>query len=266
MLDILSPFSLMVHKRALLEEFVLREIKGRLVGTVGGILWTIMSPLATIIAYFFVFSVIMRVSVTVKDTGTNSFVLFFLTGFFPWIMFAESLSKSVSVLVNEAELITKVVFPVELLPISSVIATFIVNGIGFLLVLVILAFKGFVSWTWLYIPLFIIILICFTLGLCFFISALNVFIRDTSELLMIIIMLWFFGTPVIYPSSMVPARFIRFISLNPMSLFVKAFRDAILIHRVNIITVLLLAVISLLSYIAGFWFFRKTKPAFGDVL
>jgi len=264
--DILLPLSLMVHKRELLKEFVIREIKGRLAGTFGGVLWTVMSPLATIVAYFFVFSLVLRVSVTVKETGTNSFSFFFLTGFFPWIMFADSLAKSASVLVNEASLITKVVFPVELLPISAVIATFIVNGIGFFLVLIILAFNGFVYWTWAYLPLLIVILAFFTFGLSFFLSALDVFLRDTSEVLNIIIMLWFFGTPVIYPYSMVPAKLLKFFYLNPMSLFVTQFRNAVLVHKIDFMSMLLLSALSLLSYAIGFWFFKKAKPAFGDVL
>lgn len=266
MFDILLPILLMVHKRNLLGEFVTREIKGRFAGTAGGFLWTIISPLATIAAYFFVFSLVLRVSVTVEETGTDIFVLFFLTGFFPWIMFADSLSKSVSILLSEASLITKVVFPVELLPISVVIATFIVNGIGFLLVLIYLAFNGFLHWSWAYIPLLIIIQAFFTLGLSFFLSALNVFLRDTSEVLTIIMMLWFFGTPVIYPLSMVPDNLTWLFSINPMTLFVKTFRDAVLIHDVNLLSVLLLLVLSLFSYGIGFWFFRKAKPAFGDVL
>ena len=266
MLDILLPLSLMVHKRDLLKEFVIREIKGRLAGTTGGILWTIISPLSIILSYYFVFSLVLRVPVTVKDTGTGNFLFFFLTGFFPWIMFADSLSKSVLVLLNNASLITKVVFPVELLPMSAVIATFIVNGIGFLLVLILLAFNGFVYWSWAYIPLLTIILAFFTLGLSFFLSALDVFIRDTSEVLIIVIMLWFFGTPVIYPYSLVPAQFLILITLNPMALFVKIFREAILIHNVDLMSVLVLSVLSLLSYGIGFWFFKKAKPAFGDVL
>jgi len=262
----LLPFSLMVHKKNLLREFVTREIKGRFAGTAGGILWTVMSPLATILAYFFVFSLVLRINVTIEETGTDRFVLFFLTGFFPWLMFADTLGKASAVLLNEASLITKVVFPVELLPMSVVTATFIVNGIGFLLVLVYLGFSGFLSWSWAYLPVLLMILAFFSLGLAFFLSALTVFLRDTGELLGIIMMLWFFGTPVIYPVSMVPDEVSALIAVNPMALFVETFRDAILVHQVDFFSVLVLMVLSLVSYTIGFWFFKKAKPAFGDVL
>lgn len=256
----------MVQKKTLLREFVTREIKGRFAGTAGGILWTVMSPLATIVSYFFVFSLVLRINVTIEETGTDKFAAFFLTGFFPWLMFADSLSKSVSVLLSEASLITKVVFPVELLPMSVVISTFAVNGIGFGLVLIYLVFTGHFSWFWAYLPVFLAIELLFALGLSFFLSALNVFLRDTGEMLGIVMMLWFFSTPVIYPCSMVPAEVSFLIDYNPMALFVNTFRDAVLMHQVSLMSILVLFILSLISYSAGFWFFKKAKPAFGDVL
>lgn len=232
----------------------------------GGFLWTLISPLATIIAYFFVFSLVLRVPVSVEDTGTNQYALFFLAGFFPWAMFADSLAKSVGILLSESSLITKVMFPVELLPISVVTSTFIVNGVGFLLLLIYLAFSGFIHLSWLCLPLILLLEAIFALGVAFFLSALCVFIRDTRELLNIVLMLWFFGTPIIYPPSMVPEGFKYLLALNPMTLFINTFRDIVLMNRIDFLTVLHLAFFSLISYSFGAWFFTKSKPAFGDVL
>ncbi len=264
--DIAAPLISIYSKTDLLKGFVVRDIKGSFAGSMGGFLWTIISPLATIIAYFFVFSVVMRVSVSVEETGTDRFALFFLSGFFPWIMFADCLAKSVGVLLNEAALITKVMFPVELLPISTVISTFIVNCVGFLLLLIYLAFTGFFHWAWLLIPPLLLIEALFVLGIAFFISSLCVFIRDTREILTILLMLWFFGTPIIYPSSMVPEGFRIVLGLNPLTLFVNTFREIILMNRIDVASFFQLLCISLISYAFGAWFFTKSKPAFGDVL
>ncbi len=264
--EFFSSFLLGLRQRELLKSFVGKELKGQFAGTMGGGFWTVLSPLATILAYSFVFSIVIRMSVTIEETGTDHFVLFFLTGFFPWSMFADSLTKSVNILLRESALITKVVFSVELLPISAVIATYIVNGIGFLLVLIYLAFNGYLHYSWLFIPLLLIVQAFFALGFSFFLSALNVFLRDTSEFLNICMMLWFFGTPVIYPFSMVPENIKSLILLNPMTLFIDMFREIILMHHVDYATFLFLVLLACLSYGFGYWFFMKAKPAFGDVL
>lgn len=263
---IVSPLLSIFFHRELLKGFVFKEIKGRFAGSFGGLIWTVLTPLATIIAYFFVFSIILRVSVTPEETGTDKFAIFFLCGFFPWTMFAESLGKAVGILVGESMIITKVVFPVELLPVSVVISTYLINGIGFGLVLVYLAFNGYLNAHWLYLPIFLIIGMMFTLGLSFFLSAICVFIRDIGELFSIVIMLWFFGTPIIYPVSMVPERLEFIFYLNPMVDYVNNFRNCILMDTIDIHSLIVMCVFALVSYCAGAWFFVRSKAAFGDVL
>ena len=107
--------------RQLLRQFVVRDIKGRFAGSAAGILWAVMNPLATIVVYLFVFSLVLRVTVSMEEAGTTLFSLFFLSGLLPWLLFAEGLSRSVGCLLDNANLITKVVFPVELLPVGAVV-------------------------------------------------------------------------------------------------------------------------------------------------
>lgn len=250
----------------LLKGFVVKDIKGRFAASFGGMFWTVLTPAATIIAYFFVFSMVLRVAVTVEETGTDKFVVFFLCGFFPWSMFAESLLKSVGVLVGEASIITKVVFPVELLPISTVFTTFFTHGIGFGLFLVYMAATGNFNVYWLLLPVAVILLLIFALGLAFFLSAICVFIRDIGEVLNIVLMLWFFGTPVIYPLSMAPERFAIIYRLNPMVEYVNFFRNVILLETVTAESLMIMFVSAFATYAAGTWFFVRSKAAFGDVL
>ncbi|MBF0210056.1 MAG: ABC transporter permease [Desulfamplus sp.] len=263
---IVSPFSIAFKHKSLLKGFVSREVKKRFVGTMGGFIWTFLSPLATIVAYSFVFSLVLRMAVSAQETGTDSFLIFFLTGYFPWLMFSDSVSKSVFVLLNDSSLITKVVFPTELLPISTVIATFIVNGTGYFIVLIYLLFKGFFHIYWIFIPLLMIMNAIFALGLSFFLSALNLFFRDTSEVLNIFMMLWFFSTPIIYPASMVPDGIKTILMLNPMSFFIENFRSIVLLHQIDALSLIFMSVFSVISFVFGSWFFLKSRPAFGDVL
>ena len=266
MKQLIIPFFSIYYRWNLLKGFIIRDIKGRFAASFGGLIWTVLTPLATIIAYFFVFSLVLRISVIPEETGTDKFVIFFLCGFFPWTIFAESLIKSVGILVGESTIITKVVFPVELLPISVVFTTFLINSIGFIIFLIYLALNGYLNANWFFIPIVVIIEILFVLGLSFFLSAICVFIRDIGEMLNIVIMLWFYGTPVIYPISMVPEKFEFIYSLNPMVGFVDFFRKAILMDIVDIHSVVVMFVFALVSYLFGTWFFFRSKAAFGDVL
>ena len=255
-----------IRHRQLLSEFVVRDIKGRFAGSFAGMLWTILTPMATILSYGFVFSVVLRVTVTVDETGTDRFILFFLSGFFPWILFADSLTRSVGAVVAQSHLVTKVVFPVELIPTSTTLSVFILNTTGFLIFLVWLAGCGFLHWTWLFIPVVMGALLLFSLALSFFLSALCVFIRDTAECLNIFMMLWFFSTPVIYPASLVPDAMVPWLSVNPMTLFTECMRDILLKHQVDGILILALWGIAIMALVPCIWVFMRSKPAFGDVL
>ena len=181
------------HKH-LLKEFLSRDIRGRFAGSAAGILWTLINPAANIVVYIFLFSLVLRIRVTAQETGTDSFVVFFLSGIFPWLMFAEGLSRSVGCLVDNADLITKVVFPIELLPLSTILATAIVNGIGMVFFLLYLIPAGFLHIAWLLLLVLIPIQIVFTWGLANVLAAGCVFLRDIREVLGILLLLWFYAT------------------------------------------------------------------------
>jgi len=249
----------------LLREFISREIKGRFAGSTAGILWTLINPLVNISLYYFVFSIIIRVQVNTAETGTDSFFIYFLSGFFPWYFFSESLSRSVGILIENANLITKVVFPLELLPVGTVFTSLILNGIGMTIFLIYLILEGYFHISWGFLLLIIPFQIFFIWGLANFFSALCVFIRDMREIMSILLTVWFYATPVIYPASMLPASF-EIIKFNPMWMFVQLYRDAIIVHHINWVDFGIVGIISLLSYCIGTWFFMRAKPSFGDVL
>ena len=265
-LAVVKPtISLVIH-RELLKQFVKKEIKGRFAGSAGGILWAVMNPLATIVVYLFVFSLVLRVSVSVEETGTNLFSLFFLSGLLPWLLFAEALSRSVGCLLENGNLITKVVFPVELLPAAAVLSSFIVNAIGLFFFLVYISLNGYLHLAWLALPIVLMAEFFFTWGIASFVAAAAVFIRDTRELLGIGLMVWFFSTPIIYPPSMVPGDLGWLLRLNPMAMFVAVIRDLVLRHRVDPAHIIAVVVLGFFSYALGSWFFMRAKSAFGDVL
>jgi len=253
-------------QRQLLRQFVVRDIKGRFAGSSAGILWAVMNPLATIVVYLFVFSLVLRVNVSMEETGTDLFSLFFLSGLLPWLLFSEALSRSVGCLLENANLITKVVFPVELLPAASVLSAFLINVIGFVLFLGYLSLSGYLHLTWLLLPLVLVAQFFFTWGIASFLAATAVFVRDIRELLGIVLMVLFFATPIIYPPSMVPGNLSWLLDLNPMGMFISVIRDVVFVHRINPVDTIGVVFLGLFSYALGSWFFMRAKSAFGDVL
>ena len=120
----------LIRHRGLFKEFFVRGIRGRFAGSMGGSFWLMITPLSQILIYSFVFSVILKIRLSRQEVGTESFVLFLLAGLFPWMAFSEGLIRCTGILIENANIITKVVLPVELLPTVGLSGTFFVNGFG----------------------------------------------------------------------------------------------------------------------------------------
>ncbi len=263
---ILLPLYLAWKHQGLLGGFVSREICGRFAGTMAGTAWALINPLATMLVYMFVFSMVLRVSVTAEETGTDSFFIYFVTGFVPWLIFAEGLTRATGSVLENASIVTKVVFPVELLPVTSIISAFLINGLGFVILLLYMAYHGFASPVWVLLMALIPFQVLFTLGMGMFFSAACVYLRDIKEMTGLILMVWFFSTPVIYPLSMVPENIQNLIRFNPMCLFVNLYRDVLISHSIDLINALGAMLATAGVYAAGSIFFARVKPGFGDVL
>lgn len=261
-----SPLKAMVEHRALLKQFVIKDIKGRFAGSFGGIVWTVVNPLVTIVVYSFVFGMILRVRIDPAENGTGDFFLYFLAGFIPWLILAESLTRSVGILLENANMITKVVFPVELLPLSVVLSALVTNTIAMIIFLVYILFQGMFHVSWIGLVVILLFQMFFAWGLANLLSASCVFIRDMRELLGIFLMVWFYATPVIYPISMVPDFLKWLVQANPAQDMLQLYRSILLMNTISWPILIKFGLIALGAYAVGSWFFMRAKSAFGDVL
>lgn len=252
--------------RHLLRGFIAHEISGRYAASSAGLLWTLIHPAAQIVIFAFLFQYVFRVRLSEAESGTKSFLLFFLTAFFPWTMVSDAVDRASQSLVRNSILVTKVVFPCELLPMSALLVSFLVNGIGFLFLLLYLVFQGHADFPWLFLPALIILQGLFALGLSYLVAALVVFIRDLEEALRIFLNLWFYATPILYPASFLPESLRFWISLNPLSPLMDAYRACLLRHELPWAQLFVLAILAITSYMLGSWFFHRSKRAFADVL
>lgn len=259
---VLTPIT---HYR-LFHNFVRQDFFAQFSASVGGLLWLFMIPLIHIIIYAFVFAYIFQVR-PLEEFGETRFIVFMMIGYLPWFAFAESIGKSTSLLLEKAPLITKVVFPVQIIPVVGTLVPYMTHVIGFLILLLYLIFEGYFNWLWIALPLVFFLQFLFTMGLVAILSALCVFLRDLQQLVALGIMVWFFLTPIIYPISMVSDESVRnLFLLNPMHSFVNFYRELILLGNFSLVNFEIIVVVSLLSYLVGGWVFMKIKLAFGDVL
>lgn len=209
----------------LVYNLVSRDLKVKYKGSILGFFWSLLNPLVMLIVYTIAFKYIIKIRV-------ENFPLFFLCGFLPWTFLSLSLSMSVSSIKDNANLVKKVYFPREILPLSIVFSNLVQFLLTFIILIPALAlFKVKLGFPLLFLPLIIVFQLAFTLGLSYILSALNVFYSDVRHLLEILLQIWFWLTPIIYPVSFVPERFQTLYRLNPMVLFVECYRDSLLYNQ-----------------------------------
>lgn len=252
--------------RTLALNFFQREISGRYIGSVSGIFWILIQPLALLGIYSFVFTTIFRV--TLPDQGPGGFVAFVALALWPWLAFQEGAQRGAQAIQANAGLVKKVAFPSELLVHGAVCATYAVHGVGFLAALAVIAISGntlhFAA-----LPFAILLLLAqllFTLGLALGFAALQVMLRDVEHFLSPFLMIWFYATPVLYAESMVPASLRQLMSLNPLAYSLGRIRD-LMLHGGGLIwpdAAFFLGVAAV--FLIGRWFFNRLAPHFEDFL
>ena len=200
------------------------------------------------------------------ETGTDSFAVYFLAGLLPWNAFSEALTRATDAFVSRAGLITKVAFPLEILPMTEVMVSFSMNGLGFLMFLAYLLFKGYCHFSWLWLPVVLGIHMVFTLGMVSLIASLSVFLRDIKQFMTTALSLWFFLTPVIYPLSMVPETLRWIVLLNPMYPFIELYHQVLLHNALPWQVLLYAGGLAFICFAGSALFFERSKYAFADVL
>lgn len=255
----------MRHTLFLLGEFTRRDFKGRYAGSALGFLWSFVQPLWSLALFTFLFSTVMKISVGIGER-TDSFAIFLFCGLLPWMAVQEGLTRSTTAITDNSGLVKKMSFPSGLLVLAVVLAALLHEAIAAVLFVVILAVTGHLALSGLPILLIAIPLqIALTVGLGFLVASVHVFVRDTAQIISMLMMGWFYLTPIVYPMHLVPEAFRPWMELNPLMVLVTLYREALLggeMIALSALTPLLLAAAGAL--ILGAWFFARLKPAFAD--
>ena len=241
---------------------VRRDLKGRYKGSALGFFWTFLNPLLQLVVYTFVFSVIMR-------SNVEDYYLHLFVALVPWLFFNMSVSEGCSCIRSQQDLVKKIYFPREVLPIAYVTSQFINMLLSFVVVLVVVLIsgRGLNLIALLCLPIIAIVEYLLCLGSALFVSAITVYIRDMEYLLKIITMALQFLTPVMYSIDIVPERFMAIYLLNPMTPIILAYRDILYYGKVPRLTTLLHAVLmGIILLVIGFLVFGKLKRRFAEEL
>lgn len=250
----------------LFHNFSRQDFVAQFAGSTLGFVWLFVTPIVNIAIYAFVFRYVFGMRAP-EEFGETAFVVFMMVGYLPWFAFADAIGKSTSLLLEKAPLITKVRFPVQILPVVGTVVPYLTQSLGFVFLLIYLALNGYFSWLWLWIPLVFLLQFLFTMGLVAILSSICVFLRDLQQLVTLLLTMWFFLTPIVYPISMIEDEAVKALFLlNPMHSFVNFYREVILVGNFPEVNFQIIVGVSLFSYCLGGLLFMRIKHAFGDVL
>jgi len=248
--------------RTILWYLIVRNLRSQYKQSALGYAWIFLNPLAQLLTLSFVFSAVLGTP-SQKDVP---FTLFAILGLVPWIYFSNSVMAATESISGAGSLVTMVYFPREVLTAAAVFSRLVDLAAGLVILLAAMIIAGQpVGWTALWVLPTLLVQTLFTLGLVFPIAALNLFFHDVRFLVGVLISLWFFVTPIMYPLEIVPEKYSLIYDLNPMSRLVASYRYAMFTGVSPPLDSLLVAgVMSVLAILIGYFLFRKMEPAFAD--
>lgn len=252
----------------LFKDLLINDIKNRYTGSILGIMWSVVHPLSSLLIYYFVFSVVLKMKLG-TEYGDVNFTFWLMAGLLPWLIFSEVLIRSTSTVIDNSNIIKKTVFPSEILPVVIFFSSLFNHCVTIILFLIGLYFfnDSVIEINLFILPLYLLLLFLFTMGLSWLTSSLNVFLRDVGQLVGITVNIWFYMTPIIYPFNVVPEQLKRILVLNPIFPITEGYR--MLFFKGQFIEINLLIIdllVGVIVFLFGYLVFMKLKGSFTDVL
>jgi ABC-type polysaccharide/polyol phosphate export permease len=251
--------------RGLIQTLVARDLKARYRGSVLGFFWSFINPLLLLLIYSFVFTTVLP---GIHSPDMEPYALFMFCGILPWTWFSSSLLESSGTLIAGGNLIKKVLFPAEVLPIVTVLANMVhfFLGLPILALFLIYSRRPLDPVELLWFPVIVLVQLVLTIGLALLVSALTVHFRDIKDLLGNLLTLWFFATPIIYPMQQAPENMRWVLNLNPMAHLAISYQEVLFYvgphgHWRWLTT---LAVIAALVFFAGYFVFDRLRDSFAE--
>lgn len=251
----------------LIRSLARRELVARYKGSVLGIVWAVVTPVVMIAIFTFIFAGIFHARFGARGTPWD-YALYLFCGLLPWTMFQETLQNSSTTIVTHANLVKRVVFPLETLPVAQALASLGNQMFGTLaLVVATVVVSRELHATVLWLPVLLVPQFVFTLGAAWLVASLGVFLRDIAQGITLVLLAWMYLTPIIYPESIVPERYRAFINLNPFTALVRSYRRIFLEGLApDWPSLAYFSAFAVVLFIFGYWWFAKSRRNFADVI
>ena len=260
----------LIERRTLIIQLVKRDFQQRYIGSAAGWIWGLVHPLVLLASYVFIFSIVLETKIGDTDV-TRNYPMFLFAGMLPWLLFSETVSRSSNCLVEQANLITKTVFPAEIVPVSIFLSSLMSH---FLAVFLVMASAGIflqhISPAVVMLPIFMLLVGMLAIGIGWVVSALQVYLRDTAQVLTVMLTLWFWATPILLPEEKLSQKLgkwaILLVQANPLVYVVRGYRELLLGHAIPLRDAMLTAAFAVSAFVGGGLIFRYLKRGFADVL
>ena len=256
----------LIERRTLITQLVKRDFQQRYIGSAAGWLWGLIHPLVLLGSYVFVFDFCLHQEPGPGAVTTNYPMLLF-AGMLPWLLFSETVQRSSGCLIEQANLITKTVFPAEIVPVSIFLSSLINHLLALVLVIAGAAiFLRHMSPILLLLPIAMLLVGLFAVGIGWIAAAFHVYLRDTAQVLAVILTLWFWATPIFVTEDKFPRWAVLVVRVNPLAYLVRAYREILLGQAVPLKDLYFTAVFAVAAFLSGGLIFRYMKRGFADVL
>ena len=261
------PFTSIWNNRSLIASMTRRDVLQRYRGSFGDVLWTVLNPLLLMATYFFVFGIVLE-SRYGGDQSRTGFAFFFLSGMLPWLAISEAIGRAPNGILENRVLVKKVVFPVEILPVTHVISGLVTQLFATVIFLIaVFVFRGDLPLTTVWLPVILVPQLLLTLGLAWFLSATGVYLRDIGQMIGFVLTLVFFLTPICYPETSLPQGAAAILTKNPIYAVVRCYRAIFLDgHAPPLGALWKLWVLSAIVFLSGYAWFYKLRKSFADVI
>jgi lipopolysaccharide transport system permease protein len=248
-------------------QLVRRDFEQRFVGSAMGWIWGLIQPLVLLISWVYIFKICLKQEVPAGEV-TDNYPLFLFAGMLPWMLFNETLTRSASSLLDQANLITKTVFPSEMIPVSVFLSSLASHLLAVVLMITAAAvYLNHISLFLVLLPIYIFVLGLLAIGLGWIVASLQVFLRDTAQVVAVVLQFWFWLTPIFLAPSQFPKGARALLAINPFYYMVRAYRVLLLSSRVpDFRDLAVAAAFGATAFFAGGLFFRHMKRGFADVL
>jgi lipopolysaccharide transport system permease protein len=257
-----TPFKEILKHRKIIWSTTLHDVKTKNAGSALGYAWLLLYPLLFLGMYAIVYLMIFKIRLEVLSP--YEYVLLIFCGLIPFLSFAEALSRGVTAVSSNANLIKNTLFPIEFIPINIVLSSQVILFVGFIILSLITLFMGNLGWNYWFIFIVLFEQLLFTIGLVWILSAVNVFFKDLGQIISIIILMLMMISPIAYTEDMIPEGLRVVLYFNPLYYLILLYQKILMFNQIDWKLLSIFTILSIAHFVLGYYFFTKLKGVFSD--